>query len=207
MSIFFVISHLSKLVVCGNASYPSHLENPPFAAIILTKTILSILPLAIINFSVDVISTLIWFYPEAAADRDIFGRLPIHYACANGASVDTIKDLLAANPCAASARDNQRWLPIHVACHFGASTEIIRALVNSYPDGINNETERGSTPMRLICRIECKNKEEIKEILKVGAQNHYHEAKKPYLIHDFTRAHTGLHHRPIHNNASVQFAQ
>lgn len=203
-----MISHLSKLVVCGNASYPSHLENPPFAAIILTKTILSILPLAIINCSVNVISTLIWFYPEAAADRDIFGRLPIHYACANGASVDTIKDLLAANPCAASARDNQRWLPIHVACHFGASTEIIRALVNSYPDGINNETERGSTPMRLICRIECKNKEEIKEILKVGAQNHYHdEAKKPYLIHDFTRAHTGLHHRPIHNNASVQFAQ
>eukprot|EP00568_Trieres_chinensis_P016612 CAMPEP_0183320058 /NCGR_PEP_ID=MMETSP0160_2-20130417/65282_1 /TAXON_ID=2839 ORGANISM="Odontella Sinensis, Strain Grunow 1884" /NCGR_SAMPLE_ID=MMETSP0160_2 /ASSEMBLY_ACC=CAM_ASM_000250 /LENGTH=266 /DNA_ID=CAMNT_0025486667 /DNA_START=157 /DNA_END=955 /DNA_ORIENTATION=- len=130
--------------------------------------------------SADVVSALLSFYPEGAQVKDTLGRLPIHYACSNGASAEVVEALLAAYLWAAAAQDIHSWLPIHVACHFGASTEVVRALLNAFPDSIQARTEKGSTPLKLIQKINCKNKEEILSLLEDEAWKHWHGPMKDH---------------------------
>lgn len=125
--------------------------------------------------SVDVVTVLLSFYPEGAQVRDTLGRIPLHYACSNGASLDVVESLLAAHPRSASCRDLHGWLPIHVACHFGASSDVIRRLLDSYPDCIKERTEKGSTPLKLVQKINCKDKDEIVNILEERAWKYWEE--------------------------------
>ena len=147
--------------------------------------------------SAEVVSVLLSFYPQGAADKDCLGRLPLHYACSNGASVEVVEELLSANPWSASAEDIHGWLPIHVACHFGASTDVVKALMTANPDSIEARTEKGSTPMTLIRKINCKNKEEVLHLLEDAAWLHWHGPMRHHPVHSGRSNDRGLHHRIV----------
>lgn len=122
----------------------------------------------------------------------------------NGASVEVVEELLAAHPWSASGQDIHGWLPIHVACHFGASTGVIRALMNANPDSIEARTEKGSTPMTLIKKINCKNKEEVLHLLEDAAWLHWHGPMRYHPVHSDRGNDLGLHHRIVRSGAHPQ---
>lgn len=143
----------------------------------------------------EVVTVLLHFYPEAAQLKDTLGRLPIHYACSNGASLEVIEAILGAYPWSAAGQDIHGWLPLHVACHFGASTAVVEALVNAYPDSIQARTEKGSTALTLVRKINCKNKAEIVHVLEDEAWRHWHGPMRDHPSHYRKAEETGLHHR------------
>mmetsp|Transcript_9056 Transcript_9056/g.12159 ORF Transcript_9056/g.12159 Transcript_9056/m.12159 type:complete len:254 (+) Transcript_9056:112-873(+) len=115
--------------------------------------------------SSDVIELLLFCDPLCAQTEDTLGRLPIHYACSNGSNPDVLKLLLSADPSSARASDKNGWLPIHVAIHMGASTESIKELLDANPSSVNAKTDKRNTPMTLLSRVNCKNKDEVKRLL------------------------------------------
>eukprot|EP00978_Attheya_sp_CCMP212_P010351 scaffold24999_cov47-Attheya_sp.AAC.2 len=124
--------------------------------------------------SIDVINVLLSYYPEGSHVKDILGRTPLHYACSNGASQEVIEALLGACPMAASMRDIHDWLPIHVACHFGCSTEVVRTLIRANPECLQVRTDKGSTPLKLVSKINCQNKKDLITILEEDAHKDWH---------------------------------
>jgi len=115
--------------------------------------------------SADVVELMLSYDPLSGQTEDIFGRTPIHFACSNGAPPDVIDAFLLADASIASYPDNAGWLPIHVACHMGVSTESIQKLLDANPRSVNAKTKKGSTPLKLLSKINCKNKDEIAGLL------------------------------------------
>mmetsp|Transcript_5366 Transcript_5366/g.7366 ORF Transcript_5366/g.7366 Transcript_5366/m.7366 type:complete len:246 (-) Transcript_5366:100-837(-) len=116
--------------------------------------------------SADVIQLLLVSDPSGTSAADIFGRYPIHYACSNGAPLDVLEELFRVDPNVATYYDLRHWLPIHVACHMGVSTDAVRKLLDGHPASVAARTDKGSTPMKLISKISCKNKDEIIAVLE-----------------------------------------
>uniref|UniRef100_A0A7S2EDY6 Uncharacterized protein n=1 Tax=Ditylum brightwellii TaxID=49249 RepID=A0A7S2EDY6_9STRA len=114
---------------------------------------------------VDVIELLLSYNPLGAQIKDSIGRVPIHYACCNGSDPDVLDCLLSVNPATAKIADKAGWLPIHVACIKGVSMESIRKLLDANPSSVASETAKGSTPLRLISKTNCKNRGEIASLL------------------------------------------
>jgi len=115
--------------------------------------------------SADAIRLLLSYNPLGTQTEDKSGRTPIHYVCSNGASPEVIGALLSIDPSIASFPDVLGWMPIHVACHVGASTESIQMLLNANPGSVNEKTNGGSTPLKLLSKISCKNKHESESLL------------------------------------------
>uniref|UniRef100_A0A7S2IIZ4 Ankyrin n=1 Tax=Helicotheca tamesis TaxID=374047 RepID=A0A7S2IIZ4_9STRA len=117
---------------------------------------------------VKVISTILKYHINGAATDDSLGRLPIHYALSNGAAEDVIFALIKACPGSARAYDRRGWLPIHVACSVGAGTEIIKSLLEEHPASAVLETNKGSTPAKLIESATASNRDEVLSMLKAA---------------------------------------
>ena len=137
-------------------------------------------------------------------DQHSLSYFSVASCSSNGASVEVVEELLAAHPWSASGQDIHGWLPIHVACHFGASTGVIRALMNANPDSIEARTEKGSTPMTLIKKINCKNKEEVLHLLEDAAWLHWHGPMRHHPVHSDRGNDLGLHHRIVRSGAHPQ---
>jgi ankyrin repeat protein len=112
-----------------------------------------------------IIRLLLATAPETASERDVLGRLPLHYACSNGAGVMTIDALLHANCWGAAMCDKNGWLPIHVACKSGASFLVVQRLIDAHPEAIHCRTLKGSTPLDLMDNVNCRCKKEIIKML------------------------------------------
>jgi len=115
--------------------------------------------------SADVVQLLLSYNPLGGRIEDIFGRTPMHYACSNGAPPEVMDAFLSVDASTASYPDTAGWLPIHVACHMGVSTEAIQKLLDANPRSANAKTKKGSTPLKLLSKINCKNKDEIAGLL------------------------------------------
>jgi len=100
-------------------------------------------------------------YPAASVDRDLIGRVPLHYALSNGATLEVVEVLINAAVQAygsnangsreiCSVADLNGWLPIHVACFMGASARVLAILVKAFPEGVDMETKKNSTPLTLL---------------------------------------------------------
>jgi hypothetical protein len=88
------------------------------------------------NPPVQVVITLIANHSDAVKAKGGKGYLPLHYACATGASIDVIERLVDAFPASIRTRDtNDLMIPLHFACKWGASTDVIDYLLTMYPDG------------------------------------------------------------------------
>ena len=85
---------------------------------------------------IDIIQKFIDYAPETLQMKDIFGYLPIHIACMDGASLEVIQALVNSYPESITV-DFRGYLPLHLACQSNASLEVLNFLINSYPDGID----------------------------------------------------------------------
>ena len=95
------------------------------------------------------------------------GRLPLHYACANGAPLDVVKTLLQAGGAASCLySDYNGWLPLHVAVHHGASTEVVEEMISVCPGAASLRTRKRSTALSLAEKVQTKNREEVIALLK-----------------------------------------
>mmetsp|Transcript_23989 Transcript_23989/g.30595 ORF Transcript_23989/g.30595 Transcript_23989/m.30595 type:complete len:253 (+) Transcript_23989:57-815(+) len=150
----------------------------------------------------DVIELLLSYYPEGAHAQDTLGRYPIHYACSNGASLSVVDALLASHPRSAAHADIHGWLPIHVACHMGARTEVIQRLFNAYPNAVDKMTDRGSTPLKLTNKINCRNKEEIVKILDKTTIGQWKQPTTTNIpLYNGSYAESNLRQRPFNHAA------
>jgi len=100
------------------------------------------------------ITDIVAAYPQGVkTKRHKNGELPIHVACAEGATVDTIKVLLEAYPESIRLRDHAHNLPLHraLAHHGRLSIETRDLLLNAYPDAVTQTNQHGQLPIHLAC--------------------------------------------------------
>ena len=85
---------------------------------------------------------------SAVKTRGKSGLLPLHFACAFGASADAVKLLLDAYPEAVRLPDeSDRMLPLHHACKFGTSEDVLMTLMVAYSDATVTCDDFGRFPM------------------------------------------------------------
>lgn len=80
---------------------------------------------------------------------DIYGRIPLHYACMHG-SVDMIQGLIRANPSTIEFHDHDRFTPlIHAIVH--ERVDCVRSLL-SYNIIIDRASDQDHIPLNLACQ-------------------------------------------------------
>jgi CDK inhibitor PHO81 len=80
---------------------------------------------------------------------DIYGRIPLHYACMHG-SVDMIQGLIRASPDTIEFQDHDRFTPlIHAIVH--ERVDCVRSLL-SYNARIDRASEQDHIPLNLACQ-------------------------------------------------------
>jgi len=128
------------------------------------------------------LEVLLETYPEGAALREkSYGFLPLHIACASGASLGVIQRLLQVYPIAAKKQDKNGSLPLHIACRANASIIVIRALLDAFSDGAHFQDADCRLPLHWACHVGAP-EPEISALLQAfpeGAQ--LTEAKYGYL--------------------------
>lgn len=65
------------------------------------------------NPPTDIINDIVQAAPEVCGWADAHGWLPLHHACANGASTEVLQVLTTANPDSKVVQDNQNRTPLH----------------------------------------------------------------------------------------------
>ena len=92
--------------------------------------------------------------------KDFRGCTPLHYACFNG-HIDLVTYLVLTLKCNPNMRDNDGRRPLHMACSFifseqeHSSLKIVQVLTNQAGCDCNVVTEKGETPLMLLCRSSC----------------------------------------------------
>lgn len=80
---------------------------------------------------------------------DIYGRIPLHYACMHG-SVDMIQGLIHTNPSTIESLDHDRFTPlIHAIVH--KRVDCVESLL-SYNAMVNRASEQDHIPLNLACQ-------------------------------------------------------
>lgn len=101
-----------------------------------------------------VIAALLAIHGNAARSKGGKGYLPLHYACATGASFDVVQKLLDAYPAAIRTRDtNDLMIPLHFACKWGAATEVIEMLVKIHPEAKQVRDIYAKTPSEYAAEL------------------------------------------------------
>jgi ankyrin repeat protein len=97
---------------------------------------------------------LLEIYPDGVRKRERnYGFLPLHIACASGASLGVIQRLLDAFPDAAKKQDKNGSLPVHIACRANASILVIRSLLDAFPDGAQFQDADCRLPLHWACHV------------------------------------------------------
>ncbi len=86
------------------------------------------------------------------------GWLPLHFACAKGASLEIIQYLVEQYPASIKVKNDPLmeglsagYLPLHVSCEVN-SFEVARFLVETYPKALRVKTDHDDLPLHLACR-------------------------------------------------------
>jgi ankyrin repeat protein len=97
-----------------------------------------------------------------------YGRMPLHYACACGASGAVVRRLINAFPQATKLRDGgDLMLPLHLACKWGASKEVIEELLSANSDGRKIRDIFGKIPLDYAKQLGLKeNRDNLVECLQ-----------------------------------------
>jgi ankyrin repeat protein len=89
---------------------------------------------ALYNSNAAVILELLKAYPEAAPEKNRFGRLPLHWAARFNSNAAVILELLKAYPEAAREKDEDGSLPLHLAAQYNSNAAVILELLKAYPE-------------------------------------------------------------------------
>lgn len=85
---------------------------------------------------------------DAITKKGYAGYLPLHFACANGASADVIAFLLGEFPGSIHmVENNERMLPLHLASKHCLSEDSMMVLLSSFPEAIMVKDAFGRTPL------------------------------------------------------------
>jgi len=92
--------------------------------------------------------------PRTVAKRDCLGRLPLHRACAGGATHDAVAMLLQKYPEAVRVPRINGRLPLHDACFysFAQSVPTVNCLIRAYPEATLRPAFDGYLPLHDFCR-------------------------------------------------------
>lgn len=98
--------------------------------------------------TLDVVNALIAVNGGALKATGEHGRLPLHFACACGASGEVVQRLIIGFPAGAKLRDSaDLMLPLHLACKWGSSKAVLKALMAVHPEGRLVRDIYAKTPM------------------------------------------------------------
>lgn len=107
----------------------------------------------------EVVKLLMACYPQGVAQRDVDGRLPLHFAVKSATTPvhePILLSLLSQNPAGAAIRDNKGWLPLHYALNpyraeYGTMplARLIEALIDAHPHALQEKDHLGRTPADL----------------------------------------------------------
>jgi len=106
------------------------------------------------NPPADIVSDIVQAAPEVCGWADAHGWLPLHHACANGASTEVLQVLTTANPDSKVVQDNQNRTPLHFyATRNADNPNAMAANVELLSDtGAAELTDRnGMLPMHYAC--------------------------------------------------------
>ncbi len=133
---------------------------------------------AIICSILGVVNVILNAYPEAAAEKDYVGRLPLHYAASNNSNLDIVKLIYRTYPEAAKVKDNNGNLPLHYAANRNenpdvveiildpeAAAEKVRMLLNVCPEAATEKNNDGNLPLHVAAKHY--NTEAVKLLLNV----------------------------------------
>jgi ankyrin repeat protein len=101
-----------------------------------------------------VVQSLVEAGPAALGRLDVNDRVPLHYACENGADPRIIQCLLQAHPAAATLRTRQQDTALSlacIACH-PAGRETVQLVLRHYPDAARLPNKYGYLPLHVLCR-------------------------------------------------------
>jgi hypothetical protein len=85
---------------------------------------------------------------SAAMIKGYGGYLPLHHACASGASDEVIRYIVAKYPEAVSMADeHDHALPLHLVCKMGTSEDMFMLLLSHFPDAATVQDDFGRLPM------------------------------------------------------------
>ena len=79
--------------------------------------------------------------------------LPLHYACAYGASVEVLRVIIDAWDESLTKVDNKRRTPLHFAmgnAHRENSPEVVKLLLDLHPGGVNAMDAEKHLPLNLL---------------------------------------------------------
>uniref|UniRef100_A0A7S0EMJ6 Uncharacterized protein n=1 Tax=Hanusia phi TaxID=3032 RepID=A0A7S0EMJ6_9CRYP len=108
--------------------------------------------------------------PASAAMPEAEGCLPLHFACAAGASSKAIKKLLAYNEDAAKVQDTAGWLPLHYFAFSLNGTDddvqTLQILKSSYPAAVFTVNADGKLPVDCLAENHRANEECLRILLE-----------------------------------------
>ena len=89
----------------------------------------------------DIIEVVIESAPEAVSWEDSNGWLPLHYACAKGASIQVLKALLKVYPEGQLVRDQRSRTPLHFAFYKSNKDDCNESIISGEPDSNRSEAQ------------------------------------------------------------------
>ena len=98
----------------------------------------------------DIIIDLITKYKCDTNCKDIYGRIPVHYAASNN-HLKVVRYFIIEQHCDPMARDNDGNTPLHYACRneYLIITQYLISEAHCNPSCVNND---GDTPLHIACR-------------------------------------------------------
>lgn len=97
---------------------------------------------------IDVVETLYDANDSAVMIRGYGGYLPMHHACASGASDEVIQYLFSKYPESLAVTDeHEHVLPLHLACKMGTSEDIFMLLLSHHPEAATMRDDFGRLPL------------------------------------------------------------
>ena len=102
------------------------------------------------DIHIDVISILLFAFPEGASIKNNAGKFALHFAAANIGDLSIFKLLYEAFERAISEKETKNFsMPLHYACAFKAPLQIVQFLVKKNREAIREKDRQGNLPLLL----------------------------------------------------------
>ncbi|KAG7343441.1 ankyrin repeat domain protein [Nitzschia inconspicua] len=107
------------------------------------------------SLSENVVTFLLYEYPNGAKIPDKQGHLPLHHAIRNQFSEDLLVNLLGANSDAVRMKfGDEGFLPLHLAMKYRAGSSFVSALIEQNDKVVSMKTSDGSTPLLMALKYD-----------------------------------------------------
>jgi serine/threonine protein kinase len=90
--------------------------------------------------------------PDAAQEKDKYGKLPLHLAAQNQAPEGTVRLLCEAFPESVREKDGNGNLPLHRAARYQAPEGTVRVLCEAFPESVREKDKYGRLPLHLAAQ-------------------------------------------------------